>query len=48
VAAPLVLGRGVGEPLTPLYLRRPDAIAAATHKPVSGPMTARAKSSDRA
>jgi tRNA threonylcarbamoyl adenosine modification protein YeaZ len=35
VAAPLVLGHGVAEPLTPLYLRRPDAIAAASHKSVS-------------
>ncbi|MDQ1732638.1 MAG: tRNA threonylcarbamoyladenosine biosynthesis protein TsaB [Pseudonocardiales bacterium] len=35
VAAQRVLGRAPGEPLTPLYLRRPDAVAAASHKRVT-------------
>jgi tRNA threonylcarbamoyl adenosine modification protein YeaZ len=35
VAARLVLARGAAEPLTPLYLRRPDAIATTSHKSVS-------------
>ena len=34
-AAARVLSQAPTEPLTPLYLRRPDAVAAATSKPVS-------------
>ncbi|HEU5271754.1 MAG TPA: tRNA (adenosine(37)-N6)-threonylcarbamoyltransferase complex dimerization subunit type 1 TsaB [Jatrophihabitans sp.] len=30
-----VLGRAAGQPLTPLYLRRPDAVAPGARKPVS-------------
>ncbi|QLQ37811.1 tRNA (adenosine(37)-N6)-threonylcarbamoyltransferase complex dimerization subunit type 1 TsaB [Micromonospora robiginosa] len=34
LAAPRIRAGGPGEPLTPLYLRRPDAVAATGHKPV--------------
>jgi tRNA threonylcarbamoyl adenosine modification protein YeaZ len=34
LAADRVLGHAPGEPLTPLYLRRPDAVAASSRKPV--------------
>ncbi|WP_203700078.1 tRNA (adenosine(37)-N6)-threonylcarbamoyltransferase complex dimerization subunit type 1 TsaB [Asanoa iriomotensis] len=34
LAADRVRGNAPGEPLTPLYLRRPDAVAAGGHKPV--------------
>lgn len=35
LAAEPVLARSPSQPLTPLYLRRPDAVAPATRKPVS-------------
>lgn len=34
LAAARIRAGGPGEPLTPLYLRRPDAVAATGHKPV--------------
>ncbi|MFG1678345.1 tRNA (adenosine(37)-N6)-threonylcarbamoyltransferase complex dimerization subunit type 1 TsaB [Micromonospora sp. NPDC049282] len=34
LAAARIRAGGPGEPLTPLYLRRPDAVAATSHKPV--------------
>jgi tRNA threonylcarbamoyl adenosine modification protein YeaZ len=34
LAADRIRGAAPGEPLTPLYLRRPDAVAAGGHKPV--------------
>ena len=34
LAADRVPGKAPGEPLTPLYLRRPDAVAPAARKPV--------------
>lgn len=34
LAAERIRARAPGEPLTPLYLRRPDAVAATTRKPV--------------
>jgi dTDP-glucose pyrophosphorylase len=33
-AAGVLLAAGPGQPLTPLYLRRPDAVAPAARKPV--------------